>query len=99
YWRWGPLLSRTSLNSMLQLLHHKLDPSCRLIRLMLAEYGVGVSLVETSPWRRDPDFLAINPAASVPVMLDEPFPPIIGVLAAISHIEDNFGPEAHIEAL
>lgn len=84
---------------MLELLHHKLDPSSRLIRLMLAEYGVGATLVEVAPWRRDPDFLAINPAANLPVMLDEPFPPIVGVLAAIAHIEANFGPEGHIEAL
>lgn len=84
---------------MPQLLYHKLDPASRLIRLMLAEYGVDVELVEVAPWRRDPDFLEINPAASVPVMLDEPFPPVVGVLAAIAHIEDNFGPEGHIEAL
>jgi glutathione S-transferase len=32
-------------------------------------------------------------------MLDEPFPPVVGVLAGIAHIEANFGPEQHIEAL
>lgn len=84
---------------MPQLLHNKLDPSSRLIRLMLAEYGIDVELVDTAPWRRDPDFLDINPAATVPVMLDEPFPPIVGVLAGISHVEANFGPDGHIEAL
>ncbi|WP_404400735.1 glutathione S-transferase family protein [Pelagibacterium halotolerans] len=81
------------------ILHHKLDPASRLIRLMLAEYGVKADLVDTSPWRRDPDFLDINPAASVPVMLDEPFPPVIGVLASIAHIESNFGPDGPVESL
>lgn len=84
---------------MPQLLHHKLDPASRLVRLMFAEYGIEVGLVDVSPWRRDPDFLEINPAATVPVMLDEPFPPVVGLLAAIAHIEANFGPDAHIEAL
>lgn len=84
---------------MPQLLHHKLDPASRLIRLMFAEYGIEIALVEVAPWRRDADFLEINPAASVPVMLDEPFAPVVGVLASIAHIEANFGPEGHIEAL
>lgn len=84
---------------MPQLLHHKLDPNSRAIRLMLAEYGVDVELIDTAPWRRDPDFLDINPAATVPVMLDEPFAPIVGVLAGIAHIEANFGPENHVEPL
>jgi len=84
---------------MAKLLHHKLDPACRLIRLMLGEYGVDIELVEISPWRRDPDFLELNPAASLPVMLDSPFPPVIGILATIAHIESNFGPEGPVESL
>ncbi|WP_127145103.1 glutathione S-transferase family protein [Pelagibacterium montanilacus] len=81
------------------LLHHTLDPSSRLVRLMLAEYGVGIELVETAPWRREPEFLDVNPAATVPVMFDEPFPPIVGILATIAHIEANFGPEGPVESL
>jgi len=84
---------------MPKLLHHKLDPSSRMIRLMLAEYGVGAELIDISPWRREPDFLDINPAANVPVMLDEPFPPVVGVLATIHHIEANFAPEGPTENL
>ena len=61
-----------------------------MIRLMLAEYGVGAELVDISPWRREPDFLDINPAANVPVMLDEPFPPVVGVLAAIAPYRGQF---------
>lgn len=84
---------------MPQLLHHKLDPNSRLIRLMLAEYGVDVELSDVSPWRREEAFLGINPAATVPVMLDAPFPPVVGVLASIAHVEANFGNEEPVESL
>jgi len=84
---------------MARLLHHKLDPASRLVRLMLAEYGAQATLEDCSPWLRDPDFLAINPAATVPVLIDEPFGAVVGVLAIIDHIEHNFAPEGPTETL
>lgn len=91
--------SKSSKYIMPQLLHHKLDPSSRLMRLIMAEYGVDVELVEIKPWLREQDFLEINPAATLPIMLDEPFEPIVGVLACVSHVEENFGPDGHVESL
>ena len=52
---------------MPRILHHQLDPASRLVRLMFAEYGVPLELVEIKPWTREAQFLELNPAATVPV--------------------------------
>jgi len=45
-----------------------LDAGCRTVRLCLAEKALEFSLRTERPWRRDPDFLALNPAGDVPVL-------------------------------
>lgn len=79
---------------MPRLLHHPLDPAARLARLMLGEYGAAVTLEEVKPWVRDPTLLEINPAATLPVLLIDGEPPVVGVLAAIATIEERFAPAA-----
>ncbi|WDR01907.1 glutathione S-transferase family protein [Devosia algicola] len=74
------------------LLHHPLDPSSRLARLMLAEYGVPVDLEEVKPWLRDPDFLEINPAATLPILVDDKGGQAVGCLAVLHMIEDLYAP-------
>jgi glutathione S-transferase len=59
---------------------------------MLAEYGVAVDLVEAKPWLRDPAFIELNPAASLPVLLDGGDIPAAGVLATIHAIEGTYAP-------
>ena len=80
---------------MPSLIHHKLDPACRLARLMLAEYGVTADpLVETKPWLRDEVLTGIDPAATVPVLVNGSDPPAIGALAVIHAIEERHAPAA-----
>jgi glutathione S-transferase len=79
---------------MASLIHHKLDPACRLARLMLAEYGVAPELIDTRPWMREPALTEIDPAAGVPVLVDRPAPPVIGILAVIHAIEERYAPSA-----
>jgi len=74
------------------LLHHPLDPSTRIVRLMLAEYGVPVDMEEIKPWLREPDFLDINPAASVPVLIEDEAVAAVGLLATIFEIEERYAP-------
>ena len=38
---------------------------------MFAEYGVAVDLEDVKPWARDPHLLEINPAGTVPILIDE----------------------------
>jgi glutathione S-transferase len=79
---------------MPRLLQHRLDPASRLARLMFAEYGVAIDLEEIKPWTRDPALLEINPAATVPILVDDGTPPVVGTLAVLHAIEDRYVPTA-----
>lgn len=78
---------------MAQLLHHKLDPSSRLVRLLATEYAVPLDLQEISHWKRPSELLALSPSGILPVFLEENFVPVVGPLALINLIEDRFAPE------
>jgi len=79
---------------MPRLLQHRLDPSSRLARLMFAEYGVSIDLEDIKPWTRDPRLLEINPAGTVPILVENGEPPVVGTLAVIHAIEDRYVPAA-----
>ena len=53
------------------LFHLPLSPFCRKVRLVAAEKSMGVQLEVEEPWRRREDFLMLNPAAEVPVWVDD----------------------------
>lgn len=55
------------MNFVPQLHHFPLSSASRFIRLQLAEYQYDFELVHHLPWQRDEEFLAINPAGSLPV--------------------------------
>jgi glutathione S-transferase len=54
----------------MQLIHHRFCPHSRYVRLVLAEYGIGPELVDEPVWERRPEFLALNPAGTTPVLID-----------------------------
>lgn len=56
---------------MRRLYHIPLSPFCRKVRIALAEKGLGFELRTELPWERRPEFLALNPAAEVPVLVEE----------------------------
>jgi len=78
---------------MPRLLQHRLDPASRLARLMFAEYGTEVVLEDIKPWTRDPKILELNPAATVPILIEDGVPPIVGTLGVIHAIEDRYAPK------
>ncbi|MEO8669022.1 MAG: glutathione S-transferase family protein [Bauldia sp.] len=51
--------------------HHPLSAGSRYVRLVLAEYGEEVTLVEQAPWQRSDELLALNPAGTLPVFVDD----------------------------
>jgi glutathione S-transferase len=61
---------------------------------MFAEYGIAIDLEDIKPWMREPQLLELNPAATVPILIDEGEPPAVGVLATIHAIEDRYSPSA-----
>src|ERR1700685_3551097 len=60
------------------LFHHPFCPHSRFVRLAAAEYGLNPTLVEERPWERRDEFLALNPAGTTPVLLEEGRPPARG---------------------
>ena len=63
---------------MLTLLHHPLCPLSRYVRLVLNEYGLEARLVEERFWERREEFLLLNPAGEIPVLVEDGAPPVPG---------------------
>jgi glutathione S-transferase len=63
---------------MLTLFHFPFCPHSRFARLALAELGLPVRLIEERVWQRREEFLLLNPAGTLPVLLAEGFPPVPG---------------------
>jgi glutathione S-transferase len=78
---------------MLTLFHQPLCPHSRFARLILAEYGLEVRLIEERPWERREDFLLLNPAGAVPVLIAEGQPPIPGAMVIAEYLNETRGGE------
>jgi glutathione S-transferase len=78
---------------MLTLFHHPLCPHSRFVRLALGEYRLEVRLIEERTWERRADFLAINPAGTTPVLLDEGHPPVPGAAIVAEYLDEVFAKE------
>jgi glutathione S-transferase len=76
---------------MLTLFHHPMLASCRFIRLTFGEHGEEIQLVEEMPWTRRPEFLALNPAGGLPVLLAEGDVPIVGAYAIAEYLDETRG--------
>src|SRR5215471_19737303 len=74
---------------MLTLFHHPLCPHSRYVRLILGEYGIAARLVEERFWERREEFLLLNPAAELPVLVAEGEPPIPGAEIVAEYIEET----------
>ena len=75
---------------MLTLFHHPLCPHSRYVRLILGEYGIAARLVEERFWERREEFLLLNPAAELPVLVTEGEPPIPGAAIVAEYIEETY---------
>jgi glutathione S-transferase len=56
---------------MRTLYHLALSPFSRKVRVVLREKNLDFELKVEKVWERRPDFLAMNPAATVPVLVEE----------------------------
>ncbi len=52
------------------LYHYVLCPFSRKVRLVLFEKGLPYGMIYETPWVRRPDFLKLNPLATVPVLVE-----------------------------
>jgi glutathione S-transferase len=79
---------------MLTLLHHPLCPLSRYVRLVLAEYGLEVRLVEERFWERREEFLLLNPAGEIPVLVQDRVPPVPGATVIAEYLQETKADEA-----
>jgi glutathione S-transferase len=80
---------------MLTLFHHPLSPQSRYVRLILSEYLVQARLVEERFWDRREEFLLLNPAGDVPVLVAEGQPAVPGADVIAEFIEESL-PHAEV---
>ncbi|ALE03527.1 glutathione S-transferase family protein [Bartonella ancashensis] len=76
---------------MLTLFHHPLSVPSRFIRLILEEFGIATHLIEEYEWARRPEFLALNPAGDLPVLLDEREVPLSGATVIYEYLDEIYG--------
>jgi len=74
---------------MLTLLQHPLCPLSRYVRLILGEYGITARLAEERFWERREEFLLLNPAGTIPVLVADGQPPVPGAAVIAEYIEET----------
>jgi glutathione S-transferase len=76
---------------MLVLYHHPMSAASRLVRLVLAEYDNTAEFLEEQTWQRRPEVLKLNPAATLPVMIDGDHLPLVGGAAICEFLDETRG--------
>ncbi len=75
---------------MRTLYHLPLDPGCRLIRIVLGEKRLEVTLKTEQVWERRESFLELNPAGEVPVMLEDDGTSIAGAAVIAEYLDEAY---------
>ena len=74
---------------MLTLLHQPLCPLSRYVRLILNEYGLEARLTEERFWERREEFLLLNPAGEIPVLVQDGAPPVPGATIIAEYLQET----------
>ncbi len=77
------------------LYHLWLSPHCRKVRVVLGEKKLEFGLQTENTWQRRPEFLALNPAGEVPVLL-EPDGNLVSDSQTICEYLDEVSPDPPI---
>ena len=72
--------------------HHPFCPHSRFIRLALAEMGVQPELQEERPWERRIPFLEMNPAGTIPILVDDGGAVVPGASVIAEYLDEARGP-------
>lgn len=75
---------------MRTLYHLFLWPACRKVRVVLGEKGLDATLRAENIWERRPDFLALNPAGEVPVLIDEDGTVVADAVAICEYLDEVY---------
>lgn len=71
--------------------HYPFCPHSRFIRIVLAEMGMETQLVEERPWERREEFLAINPAGTTPVLVENGGFVVAGASVISEYLDETRG--------
>jgi glutathione S-transferase len=74
----------------MQLIHHRLCPHSRFVRVVLGEYGIAAELVDEPVWERREEFLALNPAGTTPVLIDGDLT-APGAITIAEYLDESYG--------
>jgi glutathione S-transferase len=80
---------------MRRLYHMPLSPQSRKIRLVLGEKKLEAELIEERVWERRLDFLRLNPAGDVPVLVERDGRTLADSAAIFEYLEET-GPEPRL---
>jgi glutathione S-transferase len=81
--------------TMPTLYHHPMSAASRFVRLVLHEYGMETEQVEERTWEKRRDFLALNPAATLPVYVDDSMHALCGAWVIAEYIDETAGVLKH----
>ena len=73
---------------MTTLYHYYLCSSSRYIRLILEEHKISYDTQLENYWKPQKDFLKLNPAGHLPVLVNEENFPVVGANACIEYVKD-----------
>lgn len=71
--------------------HHIMSAPSRHVRLVLGEYECLFDMVEELPWARRPEFLQLNPAGTLPVLIADAEEPVSGWYPISEYLDETRG--------
>jgi len=83
---------------MRTLYHLWLMPACRAVRIALAEKCLEFELVLEKTWEQRGEFIALDPAGEVPVLVESDGAVIVGAGAILEYLEEIYATPALIGA-
>jgi glutathione S-transferase len=76
---------------MFEIYHHPFSVASRFARLIAGEYGLTAEWRVERIWERRHDFLIMNPAATLPVAVENGGPPICGAIPFMEYVDETRG--------
>ena len=71
--------------------HYPLSAGSRFVRVLMAEFGETPTLIEELPWERSEALLKLNPAGTVPVLIDDDETAISGATVIGEYLNETRG--------
>jgi glutathione S-transferase len=72
------------------LYHSLLSPFARKVRIVLAEKSLDFTMKSEKVWERRPEFLALNPAGEVPVLIEPDSTVLAGCDAIVEYLDEVY---------